>query len=167
MLTRVKKTYTPIVLILLYLLIPICGCVERTYLISNAFDKLGIKPENNNLCTAIISLEKISYILCEPEKRAYKIKIILSDPNNAVLIIFPEYNVNGNPLESIIERDIGKISISISYLIDSDDLVDDIKRGKKVRLKIKSLPMEQYTIDALFFVDRFLIERVTGRDKLR
>ncbi|MCX7958102.1 MAG: hypothetical protein N3B13_03565 [Deltaproteobacteria bacterium] len=163
-----KKSSTPFSnasLSLIFFLI--ISCTVRPYIAGNIFDNLGVSPENENRCVVMISGEKIDYFLCEPQNKAYRIKIIPSEKNVAVLIVIPEQGLSDDYFANVIEKDIKQISVNVNYSPDLRDVIEGLKRGKREGLYVKSPGGERHQIEALFPVEEILEEKAGRRGGLR
>ncbi len=161
---KIKSVCIPVFLLLLQIF---AGCSQRPYLKGNAFSEIGITPQKNNRCIAMVFRDKISYFLCEPEDRTYRIKIILADMQNAVCMILPEQPLSGDPFSNVIEKEIKQIRISVNYFVEPSLDPEMIKQGKSLRLFIKSSDGEKHNIEGLFFVDDYSEDTTGHRGNLR
>ncbi len=157
----------------LYFFVVICisltlkGCVKKPYLISNAFESIGINLESENYCVAVLIKTKVDYFLCEPKTKSYRIKIIPSENDRAILLIIPEQNFSDDSFESVIQKDIKQVSIGVTYSLEESNRIKDLYDGKGVALAIKSFPDERYYFEALFLVERYLSSEESRSVKLK
>lgn len=143
------------------------GCSIKPYLKSNAFSGLGIEPQEENSCIAMLKEDKVDYLLCEPENRAYKIKIIPADHNSGVIQILHEQNNASDSFASVIQKDILQVSIPIYYSFQPAEGIKALKRGEKIFLVIKSVESEKLFIDGIFILNKYYNMSVGKRDSLR
>ncbi len=142
-------------------------CTPEPYLRSTLFDELRYKPADAHICTMVVMSDIIEYFICESGNKNYQIKIIPSGENRATMVIIPEMDSGGSPLESIIEKDFRQISISGEYLIEPQINLKNLSGNIRIRLYFRSLQGEKFITEALFVVDRYIVKNRHGRDKPR
>ncbi len=143
------------------------GCVKKPYLTGDVFEHLKVSAESDNRCTAVLSGEKVDYFLCEPRNKTYKIKIIPSENNTAVLLIVPDQGIPDDYFESVLQKDIRQAAVNVSCVFGSSNISEDLRKGKSTLLTVKSLDKEKYQIEGIFIVDKFLTHQGSTRGRLK
>lgn len=145
----------------------ISNCSPSPYFRSTLFDEIRLDSVRTQTCTMVVNADSIEYFICEPNRRDYQVKIIPSGEHRATMIVIPEIYISDDSFSGVIERELRQISISGEYLLQPEPNLKDLPRRIRLELYFKSIPGEKYLTEALFIVDRYILNERSGRDKLR
>lgn len=151
----------------LFFLQLLSGCAQRLYFRSDIFDRYHIVPYEVSYCTAVMSGERLDYLLCESDRTTdFKIKIIPKDSEQALMTIVFDRLKGAGSLNDVMEREIEQVNILVNYILDPP-LKKTPKKDEVHRLYVRSLNGENYFVEGLLLINKYVEDRTPERNRLR